>query len=438
MKKRDQNKILSLYNLLYIGILLIPFNLYAQSGWDNNTIKEGDIKQHLPGILSPKSWAKRDSTFFITYHGILDKGETTFNLVDGFTIWQSLTTRWNKQKSGFTELHGSIGYSLTTQDLLGRIHIAYTANEKHYWFASIQNISEDFKDDTYEENMHLDLFAILFAQRNYKKYYRSQRASVSWAYMPTDARLNTKYQISLEHTSPLENETSFTLFPRKGRSFDTNTPVNNELDKVQLEADSYLLQKWDICYYMGEQKQYNIATSYTLGLKDKGKKHFHKLDLGMHGINGNHQHRIVWSLAGGTFFNSSPFHFSQYAHFKSTNSDVTTRNISEEMFVKNGYELSTMKPWTKIDLAFQSKKCLLSQWNWLRSNSAYEELYIKTMFPKDEPYRLHVGYSLHQLFESLSLGVEYQHTEPNINTWGVYVSLPFMEVIKTKRYFHKW
>ncbi|MDC1105179.1 DUF5686 family protein [Prolixibacteraceae bacterium] len=391
----------------------------------------------LPGILSPKRWYKKDSTQIITYHGVVDKGEISFNLVDGFSIWQSLTSKWIINDKGLFEVHGSIAYDLTTKEILGRLHLAYTKNHINYWFLNFQNLTKDFKGGKGESEM-LDLFAILFAKRNYKKYYRSQNITLSWRNLNTDSRWEIGYDLQFERALPLENVTDFTFNTKTEKNFETNDPINPLLSPSQLEKKILWTQSTKVRFFLDERRSSFIQTNYTLGTENDQQKWFQKLGLTYHGTTLGNTHRLQWTLNTGTFLGTDPFHFSQFHHYTSTSSDVTTKDLSDEWFLSNDYEMGTSESWLDLKLAFKSRRLLLTQLEFFHQMTAYESIYCKTQFNKDLPQRIEAGYTLHKLFESFSFGVTYSYAKYAPTTYGLYLSLPFMENTSQKRYFHKW
>ncbi|QZE14824.1 hypothetical protein K4L44_02890 [Halosquirtibacter laminarini] len=416
-----------------LGILFFsPSLLYGQT--PHSEVKPIEL---LPGILSPKTFFNNDSTTITTYHGLVDRGETPFNLVDGFSVWQSVTKKWIPSTTKFIEIHGSAAYDISKDEFLGRVHMLYTSDRKNYWSLNIQNLSEDFKGGV-GENSILDLSAILFAQRNYKKYYRSQAAIFHWCWNPPYSRWNFASSISYSHFMPLENITDFTFFPRDNRDFDSNEPTNIQLKASQTEEQRSIDYRGEMRYFLDDYHYRNISLTYDYGLNTNSRDTYHKFSIHYDDGIGTSQSKLLWNVDLGTFFGTTPYHFSQYHHTYSTHSDVTAYSMSREWFVSNDYGISTMKPWIESMIAYQRKKMILTQIPFFEHTTAYEAFYIKSYFSKEMPTQWAAGYTIHKLFQSLSFGINYHYNTDIHGVWGFYLGLPFMNNVSKKRYTTVW
>ncbi|MDX2431223.1 MAG: DUF5686 family protein, partial [Bacteroides sp.] len=115
--------------------------------------------------------------------------------------------------------------------------------------------------------------------------------------------------------------------------------------------------------------------------------------------------KMKWSVAAGTFLDSTAIHFSDYKHFKSNPLYIDMAGLDRALMFSDYYQASTNKYWVNLHATLTSSYLLLKYLPWFSELLWQESLDLAYLYTPGTPNYLQVGYRLEDIFFLIDLGV---------------------------------
>jgi len=384
--------------------------------------KKGDsfLSGYLGPLFTGKKWHSRDTSFHISYPGLINLKSTGFNAVDGWKIHQEIT--FNKLgRPGHAFWFTPWGtWAINREAVLWGGNTALTYAPMHRGVVNL-NFGRNTLDfnDLYAIDPFINAVASLFSKENYARYYEDR-------YIDFRNRIDVANGLVL-HTGfswndrrRLENSTDYSFF-RNNVPYLNNLPHNHLVTDENLNSQINTILKLKIeytprYYYRVKEGVKEMAHSdfptfwlqYNKGIKGifNSTADFDYLEAGItQGIHINSATSFTYELRGGWFPNHEHIHFSDFSQTNSQPSPVLFREFRHGFFIPGYYELRTDNRFIEGHISYKAPYILLKYLPGI-SNTLWRELVWASYYSMPNyPQYTEIGYSLIEVLFSGNIGV---------------------------------
>lgn len=326
----------------------------------------------------------------LTIPGLLSSDAFSFNTVDGLRLHFPFS--WYKRDTlghAFL-LNPEISYAVARKKVDGQLSASYTWNGRKRAEFNISGGSTtvDFNQELGMSVFVNDLYSLWF-ERNYKKFFRRDFASLSHQFEVTNGlMLNTG--LTWANRIPLTNHANYHIINWKDREYSDNIPQHPLLDARQLlqsrslELDVALSWTPQQRYYIRNGFKYYASATYpTFSLRYrkaipglfKSNADFEFVETGIRqyltlGI-GN---ELRYSLNYGVFLNNTSLHFSDNRHFNTDYAELFTGDGSSSFKLLPYYEVATSRYFAEGHASWGSGRILLKRLPFFSNTILTEQL----------------------------------------------------------------
>ena len=378
----------------------------------------------LAGYLGPlftgKHWINRDTSFHVSYPGLINLKSFGFNAVDGWKIHQEIT--FNKSgHPGHAFWFTPWGtWAINREAVLWGGNTALTYAPMHRGIANLDfgRNTEDF-NDLYAIEPFINAVASLFAKENYARYYENR-------YVDFRNRIDIANGLvfysgfSWNDRRRLENSTDYSFF-RNNVPYLNNLPHNHLVTDENLNDQINTVLKLKIeytprYYYRVKDGVKEMAHSgyptfwfqYNKGIKGlfNSVADFDYLEAGItQGIHINSATSFTYEIRGGWFPNHEQIHFSDFSQTNSQPSPVLFREFRHGFFIPGYYELRTDNRFIEGHISYKAPYILLKYLPGI-SNTLWRELVWASYYSMPNyPQYTEIGYSLIEVLFNGNIGV---------------------------------
>ena len=221
----------------------------------------------------------------------------------------------------------------------------------------------------------------------------------------------------------LENTSLFSFFYRNAEEerFTENTPAGRDVSAPELQDHRrlmaqielqytpkryYIIRNYRKVYQDSKWPTFSLAYQQAIPLEQSGwsdykmieAKIWHSFDVGL-------LSRLKWSIAAGTFIDSTAIHFSDYRHFKSNPLYIDMAGLDNALMFSDYYQASTKQYWANFRATLTSSYLLIKYLPWFSERLWQESLDLAYLYTPETPNYLQLGYALEDIFFLMDIGV---------------------------------
>ena len=361
-----------------------------------------------------------DSLIKVRYGGLFNAENFDYNAVDGYKYRQYFMLRFDTDSAKHIHIEPEIGYAFNRKAFFGSLSLSFVNSLAYGNRLSIKagKLSRDFKNEI-GIDPNLNALSSWFFAKNYMKLYETKFAELS-----ISQRLNPNFRLGwatkYNHFFPLENHATYTL--NDNRSYSPNIPKGHAAGSSELKEQKSFSYAAGLSYFKRFHKPWleespflflnnfvSARLSYKQGLKNvfSSVSDYKQLDLYLHQqANISPTSGIDWSVNLGYFFNADQLHFSEYKHFRTSQSPVSFSPFTTTFQLLNDYELSANKGYITASGEYRSEYLLLRYLSLINRKTWSESLHFGYLSrnPNTENY-WEAGYSINNLFFIGNLGI---------------------------------
>lgn len=355
----------------------------------------------------------------LTIPGLLSSDAFSFNSVDGLRLHFPFS--WYKRDTlghAFL-LKPEISYAVARKKLDGQLSASYTWNGRKRAVLNISGGSTtvDFNRELGMSVFVNDLYSLWF-ERNYKKFFRRDFASLSHQFEVTNGlMLNTGF--TWANRIPFTNNSNYHIINWKDREYSDNIPHNPILDSRQLLQSRSL--ELDVAlnwtprqrfYIRNGFKTYATATHPTFSFRyrkaipgfggsdadfdfvESGIRQFLTLGIG---------NELRYSVNAGVFLNHNTLHFSDYRHFNIDYAELFTGDGSSSFKLLPYYEVATSRYFAEGHASWGSGRILLKRLPFFSNTILTEQLSFHFLHNDHLKAYSEFGYGIKNVFAIFSI-----------------------------------
>lgn len=316
-------------------------------------------------IISGYSYQNSSEKWRLSISSPLSK--IKFNTVQGFNsnIDLNFTKNYDEYRRYLT-LDATTNYGFSDDRLRGSISASYKFNNisRPYLSISAGIKTEQFNPELQELEIFNSVFS-LFSEKNFLKIYDKSFANLSYSQELFNG-LSLYSQLSYERRKALFNTTDQVWYPKEGRSYSSNNPLDaNAYGIAPFETHNILKLnltatiKFGQSYMSYPKSKFNISNNkyptlylgYEKGLGSTISNYdFDQIKARItQAFNIANKGFFTYNIKAGTFFNADDIAFVDYQHFNGNQTHIST--IGEYTNVFNNlpyYALSTNKSYMEM------------------------------------------------------------------------------------------
>ncbi len=287
-----------------------------------------------------------------------------YNLVQGvkLSLGLSYTMYLDKNKGKSLVTGGRIAYGLADENLRAAGDITWRFNPKKYSQLRLTGGQEVLQFNELEPILTLyNTYFTLVSRRNYARFYDKKYAKAEYQQEVANGILGFAV-VQWSDRSPLENQTDYSLFYKKKREFQPNTPINAELPGEALAQSQAVVVGISLRLRPGQKymdypdRKISLGSdfpdlwlNYRKGISafgsdvnyDRLSVALSKSDIVM-GIGGVMRFR----LEAGSFVNNKQVYFQDYRHYLGNETHFSNKDYYMYVFkMLPYYAYSTKGSW---------------------------------------------------------------------------------------------
>ncbi|GET31741.1 hypothetical protein PbJCM13498_06040 [Prolixibacter bellariivorans] len=378
------------------------------------------LTRYFGPLFTGKKWTNRDTTFHVSYPGIINLKSFGFNAVDGWKVHQEIT--FNKTgRPGHAFWFTPWGtWAINRKAVLWGGKTALTYAPMHRGIANLDfgRKTSDF-NSLYAIDPFINAVASLFFKENYARYYENR-------YIDFRNRIDLANGLvfyggfSWNDRRRLENSTNYSFF-RTDVDYLNNLPHNHVVTDANLNSQINTVLKLKIeytprYYYRVKDGVKKMAHSdfptfwfqYNKGIKGlfNSTADFDYLEAGLkQGIRINSATSFTYEIRGGWFPNRKQIHFSDFSQTNSQPSPVLFKEFRHGFFIPGYYELRTDNRFIEGHVSYKAPYILLKYLPGI-SNTLWRELVWAGYYSMPSyPQYTEIGYSLIEVLFNGNIGV---------------------------------
>jgi hypothetical protein len=345
--------------------------------------------------------------------GLFRQLRINFNTVDGIIIDKTLFNyRKQYNKGKYFSVEPRIEFLFARKGTNKEIEFKsiYNAKKRAGLKANFGKVSEDYNHEK-AISPSSNTISSLFMERNFSKIYQREFFKLEHSYDVKNGLVFTS-SLNYENRIPRNNNSSFKLFNRKGISYTSNTPTNENItqDPILISNHQALVFNTSLSYtphyffkIKDEQKEMlysNYPTfrlSYSQGLQGVfyTDSKFHLFEFSIEQSKPVRLIDQIGYMAGfGHFLGKAPNYFADYVGF-STNPNLFIQENSKNRFrLLDYYSFSSKTYYLEGHFTIEDNVLLLKRLPFLNKSNLTEMLNFNYLYTEQEKHFYEFGYGL--------------------------------------------
>ena len=287
-----------------------------------------------------------------------------YNLVQGMklSLGLSYTKYLDKNKGKSLVTGGRIAYGLADEKLRGAGDITWRFNPKKYSQLRLTGGREVLQFNELEPILPLyNTYFTLVNRRNYARFYDKKYAKAEFQQEVANGVLGYGV-VQWSDRSPLENRTDYSLFFKKKREFQPNTPINAHLNEEALVQTQAVVVGISLRLRPGQKYMNYPDRKISLGSNFPDLWVHYRKGIAAFGSDVNYDRLSVaisksdivmgiggvmrFRLEAGSFLNQKQVFFQDYRHFLGNETRVANKDYYMYVFKRLPYyAYSTSGSW---------------------------------------------------------------------------------------------
>lgn len=389
-----------------------------------------------PGALLIGYTHKLADKHYFSHDSFLDKVQ--FNPVEGFNIYNKFAYAYRGDNRLTVNLYPR--YAFARKKLTGKGEIIYGYGPRRDKNAITLEGGRYISQ--YNENNPISyLFNTvlnLLSERNYVRLYEKDYAKLTFRQKLTT---NFNFRASAEWAKryTLYNNTTQTWFNRDDRLYDSNIPVNDEIELPRSETEKALIvsmgiqtRPWQKYRIWNDQKIPIPGTSPLFSLFYKkgiagvngSNSNFDLIDFTYkHGFDIGVRGKIDLKVNAGIFLNNAYVGFADFKHFQGNRIALVTADPVGSFRLLDYYRHSTEDKYASAHVHYQFRKLLFTQIPEVWLLGIKENVFVNYLATPTSQNYFELGYSLDNIFGILRLEAAFSFQDGKYQDWGVLLGI---------------
>ncbi len=361
----------------------------------------GRKKVTFKNLVYGRTYIYNRAKFRFTHDGLLDLEKLGYNTVDGIYYGQGFGVDWRPDSLHTlnSKLDLSFAFMRSAPLIRWNSYFLYAPMARGKLGLDLNYRSVDFNGQTGIPSL-TNLVYTTFMRQNYLKMYEQIDATLYNMIDPFHGLILTT-SVNYGVQNQLENTSFFSFFYRNAEEerFTDNTPAGRVVSAPELQDHRrfmaqvelqytpkryYIIRNYRKVYQDSKWPTFSLAYQQAIPLEQSGwsdykmmeAKIWHTFDVGL-------LSRLKWSIAAGTFIDSTAVHFSDYKHFKSNPLYIDMAGLDNALMFSDYYMASTNQYWVNFHATLTSSYLLIKYLPWFSERLWQESL--------DVAYLLHPG-----------------------------------------------
>ena len=373
----------------------------------------------------------------IGYEGFFDK--VLFNPVEGWNVHNRFYYKLSKDNR--FQVNAYPRYAFARNKLTGKANMIYTygprLERKTIRLEGGRYINQ------YNANnpiiAHFSMLSNLIWHRNYIRLYEKDYLRLSTT-QRIDENLTLFGNVEWAKRFSLENNTSQTWFPKPERSYESNIPVNDEIEvpgagsteKAFVATVGLSIRPWQK-YRIRNEKKIPIRNSsplfrfwYKKGFSGvaESTSNFDQFDMSVkHRFKVGARGRIDFKVNAGIFLNNENVGFVDFKHFQGNRITIVDSDPVGSFRLLDYYRHSTRDKYASVHVHYQFRKFLLTQIPQVWMLGVKENLFVNYLATPTSQNYVETGYSLDNIFGLFRVEAAVAFQDGKYYDWGVLIGI---------------
>jgi hypothetical protein len=366
---------------------------------------------------------KRKGRVRLSYGGLLDPEQLSYNTVDGISYGQSFRLRWNADSLRTVRSNLNAGYAFHRKAplLSWDTDLLYAPLRRGKVALYLNYRSSDFNGSTGIPDRTNLVYTLFLRQNHLKMYERIDATLYNRIDLANGLALHT--WAGYGRRNRLMDHSHFSIFYRNApeERFTPNTPDERSPDAPELQGRYTFLAEMQLEY---TPRNYYVIRNHRKIMRDSdwptfsldfrqaiplgadGWSRFSVLEADVsHSLEAGLLSTLEWSLSAGTFLDTASVHFSDYRHFKSNPLYIDMAGLDQALMFADYYSTSTHRYWIRAQATLNSSYLLIKYLPWFSERLWREALDLAYLYHPGTRHYLQLGYNLKEVFFMVDLGV---------------------------------
>ena len=369
------------------------------------------------------------------YSNFIDKVQ--FNPVEGWVVFNKISyTRKKIKEDNRFQANFYPRYAFARNKFTGKGNLIYTYGSR----LERSQIALEGGRYMYQYNAAnpiVPLFSMyinLVQGRNLIRLYEKDYLKLSLSHKTSE---NVTWRAGVEWAQryTLENNTSQTWFPKPDRSYESNIPVNDEVDLPLAETEKALFayigveaRPWQKYRIRNDKKQAIDNTSPTLSFfYKKGFSGIAESVVNYDQIDFTIKHRFKVGARGrvdvkanaGMFLNNEYVGFVDFKHFQGNRIALVAADPVGSFRLLDYYKHSTQEEYAALHVHYQFRKFLLTQIPEVWMFGIKENLFVNYLATPTSQNYVELGYSLDKILGLFRIEAAVAFQDGKYLDWGI-------------------
>ncbi|MCL2501749.1 MAG: DUF5686 and carboxypeptidase regulatory-like domain-containing protein [Bacteroidales bacterium] len=401
------------------------------------------------GVLGSGYTFTPDSLWRISYSGMINPFESSYNTVDGWVYGQALRLRRETKNNGYIQLRGRASWAFCRQSLMWNVlaEQRYWANRRGHWGLGAYAQTLDFAGD---QGVGLvNEWSSLFFRINPARFYEGRGIQATHRIDIANG-LVWNLGFKWEDRRPLDNHSDYSFFYVDSRSFAPNIPDNSPYvsDNPALVGPnraavirmgiSYTPKRY---YRMHEGRKIMLSSDYPTfsaewtkgipGLWDSQSQFDFVSASVSQSKNFGYHRTIEYRAQAGTFHRAKLLHFADFHHIYTNQSGVSLSRDLNTFQLLQTYRLSTPRWYVQAHVRYQTPYLALKYIPIFTNPMIREGIQFSYLLQPNLRHYTELGYSMNIIM--FNVGVFAGFEQAKYHRWGFRLSLPLELLVRGLR-----
>ena len=378
----------------------------AKHGNDSTRADRAKNKKFLKVLLTGGLY-EPDTIKYFKSKGLLFPFGLNFNAVDGLVYKTNFELFRKVKKQGLYSISLSPGYAFSRNALVWDAGINFTGSGKLKQIINLK-VGSGSTDFNPKGAMALEnLVSSLILHDNISRFYLRDYITLNHC-IRISHELNLQSSLTAENNKIQENNTDFSIFYSKSRTYRPNIPdaaSYTMADHHNLLLDLTLFYKPAPYYYIkdgvkiprsGLNNTPTIFIGYKKGIPAPGfETDFDLIKIGIdQKLKSGLRSTIQYNFEAGYFVNKRSIYFNEFNHFAASPYEVGLKNIYPVFQMMDYYSNSTDKGYIESHVMYKTPMLLLKRLPIVRNRLWNESLSANYLFVPENGYHLELGYGI--------------------------------------------
>ncbi|MCL1973791.1 MAG: DUF5686 and carboxypeptidase regulatory-like domain-containing protein [Bacteroidetes bacterium] len=397
-------------------------------------------KEMVMGILGSGYTFNPDSLWSISYSGMVNPFEASFNSVNGFVYGQALRLRKETPNNGYIQLRGRASWAFSRQALMWNVlaEQRYWAARRGYWGLELFSQTRDFAD-----NQGVGLvndWSTLFFRINPARFYGGRGVRFNHSIDLANG-LSWSFGIKWEDRRPLENHSDYSFFYKDCRSLSPNIPDNNpyvQENPAILDPHRAAVIRMGILYTpkryyrMMEGRKIMLSSDYPTfsiewikgipGLKGSQSDFDFVSASVAQSKNFGYHHTLDYRVTAGTFLQSKQLYFADYHPIYSNQTGVSLSRDLNTFQLRSTYSVSNPEWFLQAHIRIQTPYLALKYIPIFTNPMIREGIQFSYLLQPNLRHYTELGYTMN--FIMFNAGVFAGFEQAKYRSWGFRLFFP--------------